>query len=46
MGDGVGGGNNTSVNILHLYTGDNKFAFSNQKKADALNSIFIPPFRT
>ena len=35
------GKNNTSVNIPPLHTGDNKFAFSNQEKADAMNSFFI-----
>ena len=35
------GKNNTSTNIPSLHTGDNKFAFSNQEKADALNNFFI-----
>ena len=35
------GKNNTSTNILPLHTGDNKFAFSKQGKADALNNFFI-----
>ena len=35
------GKSNTSTNIPPLHTGDNKFAFSNQEKADALNNFFI-----
>ena len=33
------GKNNTSTNIPPLHIGDNKFAFSNQEKADALNNF-------
>ena len=35
------GKNNTAANISPLHTGDNKFAFSNQEKADVLNNFFI-----
>ena len=35
------GKSNTSTNIPHLHIGDNKFAFSNQEKTDALNKFFI-----
>ena len=35
------GKNNTSTNIPPLHTEDNKFAFSNQEKADAPNNFFI-----
>ena len=35
------GKNNTSTNISPLHIGDNKFAFSNQEKTDALNNFFI-----
>ena len=33
--------NNTSTNIPPLHIGDNKFAFSNQEKADVLNNFCI-----
>ena len=33
--------NNTSTTIPPLHTGDNKFAFTNQEKADALSNLFI-----
>ena len=36
-----GGKNNSSTNIPPLHTGDNKFAFTNQEKADAMNNYFI-----
>ena len=35
------GKDNTSTNIPPLHIGDNKFTFSNQEKADALNNFFI-----
>ena len=38
------GKNNISANIPTLHIGGNKFAFSNQEKADALNRQFATYF--